>query len=146
MTKWGSVSLNLTSLGLNMATKMPHSKKSWYECGYWFTLANLVKRSSKNELTVQSNSLGGINIMVYQGNTFMKGVLTLTPLPPRRTMTVTRQTYTKDLVGTCLDMWSPSVSLNRIFFLKTGSMPLPGKMVSTNMRVLQRGFLFLFVH
>jgi hypothetical protein len=77
-----------------MATKMPHSKRSWYQCGCWFTLVDPAKCSSKNELTVQSNSLGGINIMVYQGNAFMKGMLTLTvtPLPPRRRRTGHNQT------------------------------------------------------
>ncbi len=43
---------------------MPHSKRSWYQHGCWFTLADPAKRSSKNELTVESNTLVGINIMV----------------------------------------------------------------------------------
>jgi hypothetical protein len=50
-----------------MATKMPHSKRSWYQCGCWFTLADPAKRSSKNELTVQSNTLVGININAILG-------------------------------------------------------------------------------
>jgi hypothetical protein len=42
-----------------MATKMPHSKRSCYQHGCWFTLADPADRCSKIELTVQSNTLLG---------------------------------------------------------------------------------------